>query len=115
LIGNRVRSLRKERGLSQEALAFKAGLHHTHIGAVERGETNVSIVSLEMISKGLGVTIGELVNDLSGPEDEVKMKAFIAREIKHCPSAVLKGVFALLKNVRDLEGQPPRRSRRKKA
>lgn len=44
--GNIVRKLRKERGLSQEELAFKAGLHRTYIGMIERGEKNVTLLNI---------------------------------------------------------------------
>lgn len=39
----RVRELRKQLGLSQEELGFKSNIHRTYIGAVERGEQNVSL------------------------------------------------------------------------
>ncbi len=58
--GNKVRELRKSQGLSQEKLAEKAGLHYTYIGAVERGEKNLSLQSIEKIAHGLGVDITKL-------------------------------------------------------
>lgn len=57
--GERVRQLRKSQGLTQEALAPKAGLHYTYIGAAERGERNLSLQSIQKIAKGLGVDIAE--------------------------------------------------------
>ena len=96
VIGNRVRSLRKERGLSQEELGFKAQLHNTYVGAVERGEKNVSIDSLERISTGLAVDLGEILNDLTGPQAEDRMRAFIAQEIKTASPSAVKIVFELL-------------------
>ena len=46
LVGNRIRQLRKGKGLSQEELGYKSELHYTHIGAIERGEKNWSIETL---------------------------------------------------------------------
>lgn len=61
--GNRVRDLRKENGLSQEQLSFKADLHRTYIGMIERAEKNITLVNIEKIAKALNVNIKELFND----------------------------------------------------
>jgi XRE family transcriptional regulator, regulator of sulfur utilization len=61
LLGERIRTLRMRRGLSQEELREKAGLHHTCIGAVERGEKNCLIAVIQKIASGLGVSINDLV------------------------------------------------------
>lgn len=58
--GKRVRKLRKEKGLSQEQLAFKADLHRTYIGMIERAEKNITLVNIEKISKAFEVDIKEL-------------------------------------------------------
>lgn len=62
--GKRVRKLRLERGLTQEALGDKAGLDMTYIGRIERGEQNTSIIAAEMIAKGLGVSLELLFKGL---------------------------------------------------
>jgi transcriptional regulator with XRE-family HTH domain len=59
-LGRQVRQLRKERGLSQEELADRAGLHTNYIGGIERGERNVGVKALFKIAKGLGVSTPEL-------------------------------------------------------
>jgi len=64
LFGEKVRKLRVERGLSQEKLALLAGLHRTYIGAIERGERNVSLKNIEKIAKTLSVGIEELFRGL---------------------------------------------------
>ena len=58
--GERVRSLRQSKGLSQEELAFKAGMHRTYLGGIERGERNPSLRNIAAIAKALGVTLSEL-------------------------------------------------------
>ncbi len=49
--GERVRKFRKEKGLSQEQLAFKADLHRTYIGMIERAEKNITLLNIEKIAK----------------------------------------------------------------
>jgi transcriptional regulator with XRE-family HTH domain len=58
--GERVRALRKKRGLSQEDFADLCGLDRTYIGAIERGERNVSLVNITKIAVGLGMPVREL-------------------------------------------------------
>jgi transcriptional regulator with XRE-family HTH domain len=53
--GDRVRSLRKEIGISQEDLALIAGLDRTYIGGVERGERNISLVNIHKLAAALNV------------------------------------------------------------
>ncbi len=60
--GEKIRILRKQKGVSQEELAFKAGLHRTYISDIERGTRNISLVNIEKISKALGVPMEKLVN-----------------------------------------------------
>ena len=47
-------------GLTQEALAERAGLHWTYVGSVERGERNVSIDNICRLAWALGVDVEEL-------------------------------------------------------
>jgi transcriptional regulator with XRE-family HTH domain len=63
IFAQNVRRLRKEQGLSQEALADRAGLHRTYVGAVERGERNITLVSANRIARALGLELSELLKD----------------------------------------------------
>ena len=60
LFGARLRQVRQERGLSQEALALSCGLDRTYIGGVERGERNISLVNIYKIARALGISVREL-------------------------------------------------------
>ena len=63
--GEIVRDKRKEQGLSQEDLAFKADLHRTYIGMIERAEKNITLENINKIAKALDLPISELVKNLS--------------------------------------------------
>ncbi|MGX1981377.1 DNA-binding XRE family transcriptional regulator [Thermolongibacillus altinsuensis] len=69
IIGNNIRSIRTCLNLSQEELAFKSGLHRTYIGAVERGEKNITILNLIKIANALEVRVQDLL-DLDKEEDK---------------------------------------------
>lgn len=53
--GERVRELRIAKGWSQDELAYKADLHRTYVGGVERAERNVTLQTVEKIARALGV------------------------------------------------------------
>lgn len=63
VFGDKVRELRKEKGLSQEELSFKADLHRTYIGMIERAEKNITLANIEKIANALNVNIKELFNE----------------------------------------------------
>ncbi len=68
-VGVNVRKFRKERRLSQEALAFECGLHRTYISGVERGIRNPTVVALEKIATALQVPTWKLLKE-NGEKDE---------------------------------------------
>ena len=59
-LGDRLRELRKERGLSQERLGDHSGLSGKFIGEVERGEKSISIDSLYHVSQALAIPLHDL-------------------------------------------------------
>lgn len=58
--GQKVRQIRKGAKLSQEELGFKANIHRTYIGAIERGEQNISLDNIYKLAKTLKVHIKDL-------------------------------------------------------
>lgn len=60
--GNNVRHFRKEKKFSQEELAYKADLHRTYIGMIERAEKNITLVNIEKIANALECKITDLIN-----------------------------------------------------
>ena len=71
LFGKNVRQFRLSQGLSQDALAEKAGLHRTYIGAVERGERNITLINAEKIANALGINLLDCLKKL---EEDVEPK-----------------------------------------
>jgi transcriptional regulator with XRE-family HTH domain len=56
-----VKTLRLDKGWSQEELARRADLHRTYIGSIERHERNVSLLNVERIAKALKVDAKDLL------------------------------------------------------
>lgn len=61
-VGQRIRELRGQLGISQEELAARANLDRTYITSVERGKRNISIGTLEKIVVQLNCTMHEFFN-----------------------------------------------------
>ena len=76
--------MRKEKGLSQEELETLADLHHTYVGALERGERNCSINSLSKVAKVLNLNVADLfrVTARDRPQEISEMKASMMKNIE---------------------------------
>jgi transcriptional regulator with XRE-family HTH domain len=59
-LGEEVRERRKERNLSQEALAHQAGVHPNVVGRLERGSYNITVLTLLAIAVKLNTSVLEL-------------------------------------------------------
>lgn len=60
IFGRAVRRLREARDLSQEELAYEAGLDRSYVGGVERGDRNPSLVAIGKVAAGLSISLGDL-------------------------------------------------------
>jgi transcriptional regulator with XRE-family HTH domain len=60
-VGRTIRAARKEQGYTQEAFALAAGLDRSYMGAIERGEFNLTVDTLLKITAALGTSASELL------------------------------------------------------
>ena len=60
-VGIRLRRARKDKGWSQERLAFAVGMDRSYVSGVERGDFNVSLIALARLARALGVRVGALI------------------------------------------------------
>jgi len=58
--GKKIKKLRLDKGLSQEALAEMVDVHRTYMGFIERGERNPSLIKIFKLSRALDVKLPEL-------------------------------------------------------
>lgn len=61
-IGGAIRRARRAQGISQEQLALAADLDRSYVGGVERGEHNMTVITLCRISDALGVEVADLLS-----------------------------------------------------
>lgn len=64
LLGERIRTIRKAQGLSQDELADASGVNQKYVSEIERAQVNASISIYDAIAKGLGLSLSELTEGL---------------------------------------------------
>jgi len=74
----RLKTLRKQKDLSQQELAERAGVHYTHIGRYERGQSKPTTETLRGLAEALGVSLDYLVD---GATDDVARATFEDRDL----------------------------------
>jgi transcriptional regulator with XRE-family HTH domain len=62
-IGNTLRKHRESKGISQEAFAEQVHMHRTYYSAIERGEKNLTLTTLNRVCAGLGAPLWEIIKD----------------------------------------------------
>jgi transcriptional regulator with XRE-family HTH domain len=63
IVGRNVRKLRRQKGLTQEELAFAAEIDLTYVGGIERGKRNPSLLVMARIADALGVPLGRILSE----------------------------------------------------
>ena len=67
-LGRRIAALRREKGLTQEALAEAMGVSRNHVADIELGARNTGVWSLLLICRALKMPVAEMFADFSFPE-----------------------------------------------
>jgi len=62
-LARNLRKIRVDRSMSQEDLADLTGYHRTYIGSIERGERNVTLATVEALSRALKIPATSLISD----------------------------------------------------
>jgi transcriptional regulator with XRE-family HTH domain len=94
-IGEKIRNLRLQRGISQEQLGEMADLHRTYIGQMERGEANITLQALEKVTGALGLTVTQLFRFVN-PEEHTSENPTLTQIINAIQSRSSKDQLALL-------------------
>lgn len=90
-IGKRIKRLRKERKMSQEALASRIDVSIPHMSNIENGKTKFSLPVLLSLTNALGVTPDALlVGAGSGEEPKEKVLKQIAAQLEDCTEAQMQ-------------------------
>lgn len=82
-LGEKIKALRKETGLSQEKFALKIDMDRTYFATVESGKRNISLQNIEKIAKGLDISISELFEGIGGTamtNTEIQIKSIVYEE-----------------------------------
>ncbi|MEW6607033.1 MAG: helix-turn-helix domain-containing protein [bacterium] len=101
-LGERIRTLRKAKNISQETLAEKADLHTTYLGQIERAEVNASINTIYKIALALGISLSELFTFLSDEESTIKSNLLLSEIIQlsnKTDEETIKIISKILKDI----------------
>jgi transcriptional regulator with XRE-family HTH domain len=63
-VGKKIRQLRLKKGWSQDVFADISGIHRAQVGAIERGEMNMTLRTLKTVADSLKVKIRDLTEDV---------------------------------------------------
>jgi transcriptional regulator with XRE-family HTH domain len=97
LLGRRVKTLRLRQELTQEALGERAGLNYKYLGAIERGERNLSLKQLLKIARALAVEPQELLLVEQEEASLPKLRAMIQDLLRQADRGELQLAYKLLK------------------
>jgi len=98
LLGSRIKSLRVQKGLSQDKLGELSGLNGKYLGEVERGNSNISITNLSKISDVLGVPFLSMLN-IEHEQDRAELVKELNQMIDGADDGQLKIIYRVIEAV----------------
>ncbi len=99
-IGQRIRKIRKARGLSQEKLAEKVGISTTHMSHIETANTKMSLPTFVELASVLEVRTDELLYD-DRPEDRSTSIAYITELLDDCTIQQVRIIEDIVKAAKE--------------
>ena len=99
VIGKRIREIRKQKGLTQSALAEMSGIEPSNISHIERAATKLSLPTLVSIANALEVSLDELLYSNLKKSNHISC-AMIEDLLKDCTSAELKAICEVIKTTK---------------
>jgi transcriptional regulator with XRE-family HTH domain len=91
VLGDNIRRQRRRAGISQEALGYRAGLHRTAIGQLERGERVARADTLIRLAGAMGIPAGDLLADLHWTPGNLAEGSFRHEPVVEGGNAVISG------------------------
>lgn len=98
----RIRYLRKQKDISQEELALRAGINAVYYGQIERGQKCPTVDTLYKIAVGLEVSLPDLLRIDAPSMDIENLSTYMERLIKRIPPSKAAQVIKILESVVDL-------------
>ena len=98
LLGNRIKSLRVQKSLSQDKLGELAGLNGKYLGEVERGHSNISIVNLSKLADVLDVPLISLLS-ASHERSRPELISDLHQLIESADDLQLKVIYRVVESI----------------
>lgn len=98
-VGERIRTIRKIRGFTQESLAEKTGLQNTYISDVERGDRNISLETLEKIIEALEVNAVDLFQFPKENEHKVELIKTLEIVLSNKSSKEVEAIYKIVNEI----------------
>lgn len=99
-IGQRIRKVRKARGLSQEKLAEIIGISTTHMSHIETGNTKMSLSTFAELARALEVRTDNLLYD-DKPGDRSSLISYIAELLNDCSTQQIRIIEDVVRAVKE--------------